>query len=272
MNALRTVVVIRHARSKANADPTEYSRTPDHAIPLVFPHDDQDAIRVARFLRSLDLPPASVVSWSSPHLRCRQTEDLVLRHAFGEPAPTGGGPPPGVGPVLERRESFLLRERDYGEWSGLSDAEVAARHPELHARWTEPGDAVARFLFRYPGGESRADVAARVALFQERLRRDPAPHHLLFVHGIVHRLLRMVWFDRTLAWSDGEPNPANASVACFRLVDTSGSGLSGTDGVAVAAVERNDALLTQQRWTEDCPDLAKLGPPDQPALPGKGFT
>jgi broad specificity phosphatase PhoE len=261
MNALRTVVVIRHARSKANADPTEYGRTPDHAIPLVSPLDDEDAIRVGRYLRSLSLPPASVVSWSSPHLRCRQTEELVLRHAFEEVdsagAPGALSPPdasPNPSPILERRESFLLRERDYGEWSGLSDAEVAARHPELHARWTAPGDAVARFLFRYPGGESRADVAARVALFQERLRRDPAPHHLLFVHGIVHRLLRMVWFDRTLAWSDGEPNPANASVVCFRLGEAEPAAVSDTSGVDLDA---NPALLSPLRWTEDCPDLGR---------------
>lgn len=257
MNAPRTVVVIRHARSRANADPTEYARTPDHAIPLVAPHDDEDAIRVGRYLRSLRFPASSVVSWSSPHLRCRQTEELVLRHAFWESdvvssAEAGSAAHRGSGtdtdPVIDRRESFLLRERDYGEWSGLSDQQVAARHPELHARWTAPNDAVDRFLFRYPGGESRADVAARVALFQERLRRDAAPHHLLFVHGIVHRLLRMVWFDRSVAWSDGEPNPANASVVCFRLGDAPTGGRADSGAALV------------DHWVEDCPDL------------GKGFT
>jgi broad specificity phosphatase PhoE len=209
MSAHRSVILVRHAVSKANVDPTEYARTPDHAIPLVAPEDDVAALRTADAIASLGLPPADVVSWSSPHLRCRQTETLVLVRAFGQGAT-------GIERIV-RRESFLLRERDYGHWNGLSDAEVLARYPELHAQWTAPGDAFGRFLFRYPGGESRADVAARVATFQERLRRDPARHHVLFVHGIVYRLLRMVWFDRSPAWADAEPHPENAAVV--RLVE-----------------------------------------------------
>ena len=211
MTALRTVVVIRHALSRANQDPTEYARTPDHDIPLVSPVDDVGGLRAGALLASLGLPPSELVSWSSPHLRCRQTEQLVLQRAFA-------GHPEGAAAVM-RRESFLLRERDYGHWNGLSDAEVRARYPDLHAQWTSPGDAIARFLFRYPGGESRADVAARVATFQERLRRDRSPHHVLFVHGIVFRLLRMVWFDRSPAWVDGEPHPENAAMVRFSLSD-----------------------------------------------------
>lgn len=209
MRGLQTIVVIRHALSRANQDPSEYARTPDHAIPLVAPNDDADALRAAGLVQSLALDPRDVVSWSSPHLRCRQTESLVVGRAFGEGAS-----------LVRLRESFLLRERDYGEWNGLSDAEVKARSPELHAKWTSVGDPLARFLFRYPGGESRADVALRTCLFQERLRRDAVPHHLLFVHGIVHRLLRMAWFDRSPAWVDAEPHPANGSVVRFSLEES----------------------------------------------------
>ena len=211
MSALRTVVVIRHALSLANQDPTEYARTPDHHIPLVSPFDDVGGLRAGQVLGSLCLPASELVSWSSPHLRCRQTEDLVLRRAFGDSAEGAS--------AVERRESFLLRERDYGHWNGLSDLELSARYPELFAQWVAAGDPVGRFLFRYPGGESRADVASRVAIFQERLLRDRCPHHVLFVHGIVFRLLRMVWFDRSPAWLDGEPHPENAAMVGFSLAD-----------------------------------------------------
>lgn len=211
MSALRTVVVIRHALSRANQDPTEYARTSDHDIPLVSPLDDAAGLGAGDLLRSLGLPASELVSWSSPHLRCRQTEQLVLERAFGSQ--------PGGAAAITRRESFLLRERDYGHWNGLSDAEVRARYPELHTQWVSAGDPMGRFLFRYPGGESRADVAVRVATFQERLRRDRCPHHVLFVHGIVFRLLRMVWFDRSPAWVDGEPHPENAAMVRFSLAE-----------------------------------------------------
>jgi hypothetical protein len=64
----------------------------------------------------------------------------------------------------------------------------------------------------------------------------------------------MVWFDRTLAWSDGEPNPANASVVCFRVGEAEPAAVSDTSGVDLDA---NPALLSPLRWTEDCPDLGR---------------
>ena len=225
MSALRTLVIIRHALSRANQDPTEYARTPDHDIPLVSPLDDAAGLRAGDLLASLGIPAAELVSWSSPHLRCRQTEQLVLQRAFR-------GQGEGASAVV-RRESFLLRERDYGHWNGLTDADVKVRYPELHAQWTAPGDPIGRFLFRYPGGESRADVAARVATFQERLRRDRCPHHVLFVHGIVFRLLRMVWFDRSPTWVDAEPHPENAAMVRFSLAD---DGQGWLESVPVLAI------------------------------------
>ncbi len=50
-----------------------------------------------------------------------------------------------------------LTETDFGGWEGLTFAEAAERDPQLHARWL--GDE----HVPPPGGESFADVGARVA-------------------------------------------------------------------------------------------------------------
>ena len=55
-------------------------------------------------------------------------------------------------PVADRR----LREMDFGEWEGKTSAEIAASHPEAHAR-SKHRDAD----FRIPGGESFRDLYER---------------------------------------------------------------------------------------------------------------
>ena len=55
-------------------------------------------------------------------------------------------------PIADRR----LREMDFGEWEGKTSAEIAASHPEEHAR-SKHRDAD----FRIPGGESFRDLYER---------------------------------------------------------------------------------------------------------------
>jgi probable phosphoglycerate mutase len=55
-------------------------------------------------------------------------------------------------PVADRR----LREMDFGEWEGKTSAEIAASHPDAHAR-SKQRDAD----FRIPGGESFRDLYER---------------------------------------------------------------------------------------------------------------
>jgi len=61
------------------------------------------------------------------------------------------------GPAVPIRVRPALREIDMGEWQGLSRREVAARLPDEYAA---RGRDIANF--RPPGGESFADLAARV--------------------------------------------------------------------------------------------------------------
>jgi 2,3-bisphosphoglycerate-dependent phosphoglycerate mutase len=206
-SSLESIVLIRHARSVANTDPRIYRTTPDHAIPLIDPEGDADALRAAQWLRDMDIDAPSACAWNSPYLRCKQTRDLIVRHAFDD------------GSALAQRESFLLREQEFGDWDGFSDVEIAEYDPARWRRLQRMSDLLGRFYFRFPNGESRADVVTRVTLFIAKLHRSRFSHHLVFLHGVTQRAFRMSWFNRPIEWFESEKNPANASVVAIRRGD-----------------------------------------------------
>ncbi|CAN5917932.1 histidine phosphatase family protein [soil metagenome] len=202
---VETIVLVRHGRSTANDDPTVYLTTPDHAIPLARPDDDHASLLAGDLVRSLAFDPDHVCSWRSPYVRCVQTEELVMRRALGD-AFDG----------IRRRESFLLREQEFGDWDGLDEEQMEARDPERFARRARMTDHRGRFYFRYPSGESRADVVQRMSIFLGKLHRTRYRHHVLFLHGVTQRAFRMAWFNASAEWFEAEPNPANASVLVIR--------------------------------------------------------
>ncbi len=201
MTNLETILLIRHARSVANDDPSVYRTTPDHAISLSRPSDDEGALLAGRAVRQLGLLPTEVTSWCSTYLRCQQTEALVLGEAFGATAS-----------VVRRRMSFLLREQEFGDWDSMTEEEIARADPLRFARRKLLSDALGRFYFRYPGGESRADVTQRMVVFLGKIHRTSHRHHIVFLHGVTQRAFRMSWMDRSVEWFEAEPNPGNASV------------------------------------------------------------
>jgi broad specificity phosphatase PhoE len=79
--------------------------------------------------------------FSSPMLRALETAQIV---ATGRPVE-----------VDDR-----LRERDYGRWEGMTNAEIEAHDPELLARWESDPAAI-----HAPGGESGEEVAGRALSF-----------------------------------------------------------------------------------------------------------
>ncbi len=196
-----TIALVRHGRSIANDDPRLYRTMPDHVIPLARPDDDPQVLVAGDALRALALDPVLTCSWRSPYLRCVQTEELAMRRALGPRFDS-----------MARRSSFLLREQEFGDWDGFGDDEMAAHAPEQYARRTRMSDHHGRFYFRYPSGESRADVVQRIGIFMGKLHRSTFRHHVIFLHGVTQRAFRMSWFDRAVEWFEDEPNPANATV------------------------------------------------------------
>lgn len=195
------VILVRHARSIANDDSRLYRAMADHSIPLVHVADDPAALVAGTAVASLGLDPATVCSWSSTYLRCVQTEALVSAAAWGPQAA-----------AIQRRTSFLLREQEFGDWDSLTEEEIAASDPVRFQRRRMLSDAYGRFYFRYPMGESRADVTQRVTLFIGKIHRSHFPNHIVFLHGVTQRSFRMAWMNHSVDWFEEEPNPPNASV------------------------------------------------------------
>lgn len=195
------ICLIRHGLSTANVDEKIYTQMPDHTIPLVNPVDDPVLLQAGEGLASLGIPPNDTVAWYSPYLRTKQTMETVLAAAFGDQAH-----------LVQKRESFLLREQEFGDWNTLSALEMERENPRRFVALKQAKDVYNKFYFRYPNGESRADVAQRVTLFTSKFFRGSKQHHIVFLHGVTQRALRMTFFNRTVEWFEREPNPLNGSV------------------------------------------------------------
>lgn len=98
--------------------------------------------------------------YCSPLLRARETAEII-------------GARLGLEPMLDAR----FMEADSGDWSGRLYAEIVADDPDAFVAWraTELG-------FRFPGGESVAEQAARVAAGLRAVAAGPLPA-LVVTHG-----------------------------------------------------------------------------------------
>jgi broad specificity phosphatase PhoE len=98
--------------------------------------------------------------YSSPLLRAHETARIV-------------GAAIGLEPILDER----LVEADAGEWSGRLIADIVAGEPEGYARWRAADPS-----FRFPGGESVAEQAQRIAAALADVAAGPLPA-LVVTHG-----------------------------------------------------------------------------------------
>ncbi|MFI5301043.1 MAG: histidine phosphatase family protein [Polyangiales bacterium] len=201
---VQRIVLIRHDTSIANLDPGVYKRMPDHTIPLVNSRSEA-MLRAIEVVGTLGLSTEETVAWCSPYVRCEQTQDAVLSGVFGAAAS-----------LVRRRESFLLREQEFGDWDSLTDAEAARELPRSFVKRKLLTDNLGKFYFRYPNGESRADVAQRMIAFIGKMHRSDYADHVVFLHGVTQRAFRMAWLNREVDWFEDEPNPKNASVMLLR--------------------------------------------------------
>jgi len=147
------IAVIRHG-------PTEWSVARRFAGSIDLPLTDagREATRAAR--ARIDAARFDEVI-SSPLVRARETAELL-----------------GAAPRIDER----LRERDYGEFEGLTTAEIRERVPG----WNVWADDV-------PGGESLADFTARVDAVVAELRERESGAVLLVTHAHWMRLFAARW-------------------------------------------------------------------------------
>lgn len=214
----RRIVLVRHGQSMGNVDETEYSRTPDWKVELTEKGREQaraSGKQLGELLRSdgENAAPSRLFVYCSPYRRCQQTLHELLAGA-------GVTEPELVAHLQEPR----LREQDFGNYQ---DPEGMKSHKVERNRF-------GRFFFRFPNGESGADVYDRVSTWLESLFREMESGEidgdttvLLVTHGLTGRLFLMRWYHWTVDEFEATYNPkkcdARASNSRHRTASSSSS-------------------------------------------------
>jgi broad specificity phosphatase PhoE len=126
----------------------------------------------------------------------------------------------GFAPVLDQR----LRERNIGEWQGLTIDEMRAWYPDLYQQLLTDSEN-----YRVPGGESRADVRKRmVEAFNDILKQDKGETIGVISHTTaIHALLA----DLIPGGTGKEVAVSNTSVTTITLGDNNAWRLVASDDV-----------------------------------------
>ncbi|WIA19887.1 hypothetical protein OEZ85_005787 [Tetradesmus obliquus] len=210
--------------------------------------------------------------YTSPFLRCIQTAQHVVRALKDEQ-------------LVGFQEEVQLREQDWGNFQA----------PGQQTRNYEERLKYGRFFFRFPEGESAADVYDRMTMFQDHFVRDIAYKRfaggtsvMMVTHGLALRLFLMRW----LHWTVDEflqvhnpptaapvvlvrecpqlPNPGNPGIcvpaeaikACYRLSHNSLAVLRGvTEGMGSGkGISSKQQLLDWRPYQVQVPPPPKMDP------------
>jgi alpha-ribazole phosphatase len=157
---MRTVLLIRHGEVAGDAAHCFIGQTD-----LPMSEDGEGEIRM--LAHRLESMPLDAI-YCSDLIRSRRTAELL---ADGRTVP-----------IRVQRE---LREIDMGAWEGLDRREVAERQPEAYEQRGRDFEH-----FRAPGGESFADLSARVLGFWRRAIEASGPGTVaIAAHAGVNRAI-----------------------------------------------------------------------------------
>ena len=198
------IILIRHGESQGNGDKRVYLNTPDHRIELTPKGREQaraagakldEMIGTSSVLASIrPLGTASVQFMCSTHRRSRQTLDELVsgwKRSFN----VGYDP--------------RLREQ---EWTGSFGKDIGAIKAIQEERYR-----YGTFHYRFPNGESGADVYMRMDSFIGALWRDfrkpDYPENLVIVgHGFLNRMFLARWFHWSPDYFETVDSPENCGM------------------------------------------------------------
>ncbi|XP_051146607.1 phosphoglycerate mutase-like protein AT74 [Andrographis paniculata] len=251
----KRIILVRHGESAGNVDGSAYSTTPDNKIPLTPLGIDQAKLAGSQICRVVSDEGASsdwkVYFYVSPYVRTRSTLREIGR-AFPK------------NKVIGVREECRVREQDFGNF------QVAERMKVIK----ETRERFGRFFYRFPEGESAADVFDRVSSFLEslwrdidmnRLHRNPsdALNLVIISHGLAIRVFLMKWFKWTVEQFEHLNNIGNCEFQVMQL------GMGGEYSLAVHHTDEkmqewglSAEMIAEQRWrasanrgdwNENCP-------------------
>jgi broad specificity phosphatase PhoE len=209
------IILVRHGESEGNVDSNTYSHVADSKIQLTEAGITQakkcgDEIRalIQKDSSGRENPDWRVYFYVSPYQRTLGTLKGIGR-AFAKQH------------ILGVREEPRIREQDFGNFQQRERMKVVK---DIRSRF-------GRFFYRFPEGESAADVFDRVTSFLESLWRDIDMNRLnrdigykstdlnlvIVSHGVTMRVFLMRWFKWTTEQFELLNNPQNCEVRVMQL-------------------------------------------------------
>ena len=197
--------MIRHGESIGNADKEIYKTVPDYAVRLTEEGINQAKSTGLRISQSIDEPCAV---YYSPFLRTIETTN----HILGELKKNS---------LVDKEfvhEDARLREQEWHSVLPLSEHKIQYEKDRI---------SFGVFHYRFPNGESPADVYDRLGSFEENMYRDfENPHFpknlLIVTHGMTMRVLLMKLLNKTVDEFDSWVNPPNCTVWKIDYTDEEG--------------------------------------------------
>ncbi|KAI4350008.1 hypothetical protein L6164_010540 [Bauhinia variegata] len=207
----KRIILVRHGESQGNLDTAAYTTIPDHQIPLT-PQGIIQARGAGDHLRRVISGDSCSPNWRlyfyvSPYVRTRSTLREIGR-SFSKKR------------IIGVREECRIREQDFGNFQVQERMKVIK----------ETRERFGRFCYRFPEGESAADVFDRVSSFLESLWRDidmNRLHHdpsndlnlIIVSHGLTSRVFLMKWFKWTVEQFERLNNFGNCECRVMQLGD-----------------------------------------------------
>jgi len=181
----KRLILVRHGESLGNVDQTVYRYRPDHALPLT-DRGTQQAIELGQHLRKI-VPDGETVSFIvSPYRRSQETMQAASL-AFGSYAGE-----------IQVREDPRIREQDFGNFQNPAEMKKCMKERGVFGS----------FYYRFPSGESGADVYDRVSSFLESLYRhfegpSCADNVIIVAHAICVNVFLARWEKMPIADYEG---------------------------------------------------------------------
>jgi len=226
----KNILILRHGQSMGNADETLYATTPDWKVSLS-ERGRRQARDAGRRMQQLINPSQNILYYVSPYLRTKETLEEIQSQISN--------------PTLFVREEPRLREQDFGNF----------QDPELIQAAKLERPKFGRFFFRFPNGESGADVFDRVSAFSgtflqdiQQISRVIGEHKaanttaILVTHGITGRLFVMRWLHWSVDDFEKLHNPPNCGLLLMKRTP---------DGNAYELSDESRDLIKAPRFDRD---------------------
>ncbi len=176
-DTVKRIILVRNGESTANVDLSQYCTVADWRIPLTTRGAEESV--VAGHDLALLLGHEPVYFYFSPYVRSKETLKQMLIGAAKVSRLN----------IIGVREDVRLRDGDIGRYSSTDDLQRCLREREEYGK----------FFYRFPHGESGADVCDRITSFLDAFQREkvsfmPNTNVVVLTHGLTIRMFVKRWF------------------------------------------------------------------------------